>query len=62
MFQGFKDFVMRGNVVELAVAVVIGGVFGAIVTAFVDYIVNPLIGAFVRRATSPPGPSRFRAS
>ncbi|MGO2188919.1 MAG: large conductance mechanosensitive channel protein MscL [Microbacterium gubbeenense] len=47
MFQGFKDFVMRGNVVELAVAVVIGGAFGAIVTAFVDYIVNPLIGAFV---------------
>lgn len=47
MFQGFKDFVMRGNVVELAVAVVIGAAFGAIVTAFVDYIVNPLIGAFI---------------
>lgn len=47
MFQGFKDFVMRGNVVELAVAVVIGAAFGAIVTAFVDYIVNPLIGALV---------------
>jgi len=47
MLQGFKDFVMRGNVVELAVAVVIGAAFGAIVTAFVDYIVNPLIGAFV---------------
>lgn len=47
MLQGFKEFVMRGNVVELAVAVVIGGAFGAIVTAFVDYIVNPLIGAFV---------------
>jgi len=47
MFQGFKEFVMRGNVVELAVAVVIGGAFGAIVTAFVDNIVNPLLGAFV---------------
>ncbi|MTE23396.1 large conductance mechanosensitive channel protein MscL [Microbacterium sp. ZXX196] len=47
MFQGFKDFIMRGNVVELAVAVVIGAAFTAIVTAFVDYIVNPLLGAFV---------------
>jgi large conductance mechanosensitive channel len=47
MFQGFKEFVMRGNVVELAVAVVIGGAFGAIVTAFVDSIINPLLGAFV---------------
>ncbi len=47
MFQGFKEFVMRGNVIELAVAVVIGGAFGAIVTAAVDSIINPLIGAFV---------------
>lgn len=47
MFQGFKEFIMRGNVVELAVAVVIGGAFSAIVTAFVDNIVNPLLGAFV---------------
>ena len=47
MFQGFKEFIMRGNVVELAVAVVIGGAFGAIVTALVDSIINPLIGAFV---------------
>lgn len=47
MFQGFKEFILRGNVVELAVAVIIGAAFGAIVTAFVDYIVNPLIGAFV---------------
>lgn len=47
MLQGFKDFIMRGNVIELAVAVVIGGAFGAIVTALVDYLINPLIGAFV---------------
>ena len=47
MVQGFKEFILRGNVVELAVAVIIGAAFGAIVTAFVDYIVNPLIGAFV---------------
>lgn len=47
MFQGFKEFIMRGNVIELAVAVVIGGAFSAIVTAFVDNIINPLLGAFV---------------
>ncbi|HJB63562.1 MAG TPA: large conductance mechanosensitive channel protein MscL [Candidatus Microbacterium pullistercoris] len=47
MFQGFKQFILRGNVVELAVAVIIGAAFGAIVTALVDYVINPLIGAFV---------------
>ncbi len=43
MFQGFKEFIMRGNVVDLAVAVVIGGAFTAIVTAFTDNLINPLI-------------------
>lgn len=47
MFQGFKEFIMRGNVIELAVAVVIGAAFSAIVTAFVDNLINPLLGAFV---------------
>ncbi|WP_029151204.1 large conductance mechanosensitive channel protein MscL [Microbacterium indicum] len=47
MFQGFKEFIMRGNVIDLAVAVIIGAAFGAIVTAVVDYVINPLIGAFV---------------
>ena len=47
MFQGFKEFIMRGSVIELAVAVVIGGAFTAIVNAFVEAIINPLIGAFV---------------
>ena len=47
MFQGFKQFILRGNVVDLAVAVIIGAAFGAIVTALVDYVINPLIGAFV---------------
>ncbi|MDT0167042.1 large conductance mechanosensitive channel protein MscL [Actinotalea sp. AC32] len=45
MIQGFKDFIMRGNVIELAVAVVIGTAFTALVTAVVDGIVNPLIAA-----------------
>ena len=47
MLQGFKAFISRGNVIDLAVAVIIGAAFGAIVTATVDHIVNPLIGAFV---------------
>ncbi|NLV78927.1 MAG: large conductance mechanosensitive channel protein MscL [Rhodococcus sp.] len=43
MLKGFKDFLLRGNVVELAVAVVVGAAFTAIVTAFTDHIVNPLV-------------------
>lgn len=45
MFKGFKDFILRGNVIELAVAVIIGGAFTAIVTAISDKIINPLIAA-----------------
>jgi large conductance mechanosensitive channel len=44
MFKGFKDFLLRGNVVDLAVAVVIGAAFGAVVTSFVDSFLTPLIG------------------
>ena len=46
MIQGFKDFILRGNVIDLAVAVVIGGAFTAIVTAIVDSIITPLISLF----------------
>ncbi|MDC5698190.1 large conductance mechanosensitive channel protein MscL [Intrasporangium calvum] len=45
MVKGFKDFLMRGNVVDLAVAVVIGTAFAAVVTAFVTIIMD-LIGWF----------------
>jgi large conductance mechanosensitive channel len=45
MVKGFKDFVLRGNVVDLAVAVVIGVAFGALVTAFVTKIVTPILNA-----------------
>jgi large conductance mechanosensitive channel len=45
MLKGFKDFLMRGNVVDLAVAVVIGTAFTAIVTAFTTGIIKPLINA-----------------
>ncbi|HJW31825.1 MAG TPA: large conductance mechanosensitive channel protein MscL [Holophagaceae bacterium] len=39
----FKAFIMKGNVVDLAIAVVVGGAFGKIVTAFVDGLVMPLV-------------------
>jgi large conductance mechanosensitive channel len=45
MLSEFKQFIMRGNVVDLAVAVVIGAAFGAVVTALVADIVTPLIAA-----------------
>ncbi len=45
MLKGFRDFILQGNVVELATAVIIGGAFTAIVTAFSDKIINPLIAA-----------------
>ena len=47
MLKGFRDFILRGNVVDLAVAVVIGAAFTAIVNSFVNDILNPLIGATV---------------
>lgn len=47
MFQEFKDFAMRGNVVDLAVAVVIGAAFGKIVSSLVDNLITPLVGLFM---------------
>lgn len=47
MFKGFREFILRGNVIDLAVAVVIGAAFGAVVTAFVANILTPLIAAIV---------------
>ena len=44
VLKGFKDFLLRGNVVELAVAVVIGAAFTAVVTAFTTSFLQPLIG------------------
>ena len=43
MIKGFRDFLMRGNVVDLAVAVVIGGAFTALVKAFTDSFIQPII-------------------
>lgn len=52
MLKGFKEFILRGNVVDLAVAVVIGAAFGTIITAFTEKIVRPLINA-ITPASSP---------
>jgi large conductance mechanosensitive channel len=45
VIKGFKDFIMRGNVIDLAVAVVIGVAFNAVVTSVTSNIINPLIAA-----------------
>ena len=47
MLKGFRDFILRGNVMDLAVAVIIGAAFTAIVTALTEKIINPLLGAFI---------------
>ena len=47
MLKGFRDFILRGNVMDLAVAVIIGAAFTAIVTALTEKIINPLLGAVI---------------
>ncbi len=47
MLKGFRDFVLRGNAVDLAVAVIIGAAFNAIVTSLVGDVLNPMIAATV---------------
>lgn len=47
MLKGFRDFILRGNVVDLAVAVIIGAAFNAIVTSLVSDVINPLIAGTV---------------
>jgi large conductance mechanosensitive channel len=44
MLSGFRDFILRGNVIDLAVAVVIGAAFGAVIASFVADILTPLLG------------------
>jgi large conductance mechanosensitive channel len=50
--DGFKKFLLRGNVVDLAVAVVVGAAFGAVVTAFVSAFITPLVGVLTGAAGS----------
>ncbi len=47
MIKEFKEFISRGNVVDLAVAVILGAAFTAVVTSFVDDLLMPLIGIFI---------------
>ena len=47
MLKEFKDFVMRGNVMDLAIAVIIGGAFGKIVASLVNDIIMPIIGTLI---------------
>lgn len=51
MWKEFKEFIMRGNVMDLAVAVVIGGAFTAIVESLVTHIITPIIAAVTGNAT-----------
>lgn len=46
MLKGFRDFILRGNIIDLAVAVVIGTAFTALVSQFTDSFINPLIKVF----------------
>jgi large conductance mechanosensitive channel len=50
MLKEFKDFATKGNVMDLAVAVIMGGAFGAIITALTDKILMPLIGSFIGKS------------
>ena len=64
MFKDFRNFLLRGNVVDLAVAVVIGAAFGAVITSFVTNILTPLLGLIgipdFSRLKIPVGDARIR--
>ena len=49
MLQGFKAFLLRGNVVDMAVGIVVGAAFGTVVSAFVKDLLTPLIAAIVKQ-------------
>ena len=51
-FQEFKEFAMRGNVMDLAVGVIIGGAFSAITTSLIDDVINPILGMFAGNGTA----------
>ena len=48
MIKGFKDFILRGNVIDLAVAVVIGAAFSALVNTVVEAVINPILALFMQ--------------
>ncbi len=52
MIKGFRDFIMKGNIVDLAIAVVIGTAFAAVVKEFTTAIITPIINAFPGASTN----------
>lgn len=62
MLKGFKDFILKGNVIDLATAVIIGAAFTAIVTAFADGVVQPLLAALPIRPDGAEGLGFFLGS
>lgn len=50
ILKEFKEFALKGSIVDLAVAVIIGGAFGAIITALTDKILMPVIGSFIGKS------------
>ena len=52
IIREFKEFAMKGNIMELAVALIIGAAFGKIITALVDNILMPIIGSFIGKSFS----------
>ena len=61
MFKGFREFVLRGNVVDLAVGVVIGAAFGTVVTAFVKDLLTPIIASVAGKPDFSASPSNSMA-
>ncbi len=47
MFKGFRDFILRGNVLDMAVGIIIGGAFGTVVTSLVKDVITPFIGGLM---------------
>lgn len=47
MLKGFKEFIARGNAIDLAVGVVIGAAFGTVINSIVDGVINPIVGAIL---------------
>jgi large conductance mechanosensitive channel len=61
MLKEFKEFVMRGNVVDLAVAVVVGAAFGRIVDSMVNDLIMPIVGRSAVVSISPTTSRRYRS-
>lgn len=59
-FNEFKKFIARGNVMDMAVGVIIGGAFNGIITSLIDCIINPILGMFAGDGTALAGSLSFR--